>query len=77
MLIEFWQFYRPMWSANVHTCVSECLYMYINILQSTAMSFQTCIDSGNHPYNQGIDVSSALKPPNYSLCNENTSPPNL
>ena len=51
--------------------------MYINILQSTAMSFQTCIDSGNHPYNQGIDVSSALKPPNYSLCNENTSPPNL
>jgi len=37
--------------------------MYINILQSTAMSFQTCIDSGNHPHNQGIDVSSAPKPP--------------
>ena len=63
MLIEFWQFYSPMWSGNVHTCVSVCMCMCINILQSTAMSFQTCIDSGNHPHNQGMDVSSAPKPP--------------
>lgn len=60
MFVEFNQFYSP--------CNHEIymhVYMYINILMYGSMSFQTCIDPGNNPHNQG---TGQFHHPKNSLC---------